>query len=253
MLLTTENLCIGYSANKPVAANLSLGLAKGCMTSLLGPNGVGKSTLLRTLAGLQPPLSGSVRVCGELLADISISELSRYIALVLTDRVSVGGLTVFELVSMGRQPYTGFFGRLSDTDRAIIDQSMADVGIAAKAASHIAELSDGECQKVMIAKALAQQTPIIILDEPTAFLDAAARIDVMRLLHRLAAESQKAILLSTHDIDVAVQLSDNLWLMNTNGVSCGSVAEMVGGGMLDNLFKDSNLRFDAAAQRFVWK
>ncbi|MBO7477319.1 MAG: ABC transporter ATP-binding protein, partial [Salinivirgaceae bacterium] len=116
----------------------------------------------------------------------------------------------------------------------------------------VAELSDGERQKVMIAKALAQQTPIIILDEPTAFLDAAARIDVMRLLHRLAVESQKAILLSTHDIDVATQLSDNLWLMNGNGLSCGTVAEIVESGLLDNLFKDSYLRFDTTARRFVW-
>jgi iron complex transport system ATP-binding protein len=252
MLLTTENLSIGYSAQKPVAANLSLSLAKGQMTSLLGPNGVGKSTLLRTIAGLQAPLSGSVTVCGELLSAISVSELSRRIALVLTDKVSAGGLTVFELVSMGRQPYTGFFGRLSDSDRAIIDQSMIEVGITDKADRHVAELSDGERQKVMIAKALAQQTPIIILDEPTAFLDAAARIDVMRLLHRLAAESQKAILLSTHDIDVATQLSDNLWLMNGNGLSCGTVAEIVGSGLLDNLFKDSDLRFDTTARRFVW-
>ena len=252
MLLTTENLSIGYSAQKPVASDLSLSLAKGQMTSLLGPNGVGKSTLLRTIAGLQAPLAGSVTVCGELLSVISVSELSRRIALVLTDKVLAGGLTVFELVSMGRQPYTGFFGRLSDSDRAIIDQSMAEVGIAAKSACHVAELSDGERQKVMIAKALAQQTPIIILDEPTAFLDAAARIDVMRLLHRLAAESQKAILLSTHDIDVATQLSDNLWLMNGNGLSCGTIAEIVESGLLDNLFKDSDLRFDATERRFVW-
>ena len=252
MLLTTENLSIGYSAQKPVASDLSLSLAKGQMTGLLGPNGIGKSTLLRTIAGLQAPLSGCVTVCGELLSAISVSELSRRIALVLTDKVSAGGLTVFELVSMGRQPYTGFFGRLSDSDRAIIDQSMAEVGIATKSACYVAELSDGERQKVMIAKALAQQTPIIILDEPTAFLDAAARIDVMRLLHRLAAESQKAILLSTHDIDVATQLSDNLWLMNGSGLSCGTVAEIVESGLLNNLFKDSDLRFDATERRFVW-
>ena len=129
---------------------------------------------------------------------------------------------------------------------------MTDVGIAAKADCHVSELSDGERQKVMIAKALAQQTPIIILDEPTAFLDAAARVEVLLLLHRLAAESQKAILLSTHDIDVAVQLSDNLWLMNADGVQCGSVAEIIEKGSLDNLFKDSNLHFDAAERRFVW-
>ena len=124
-------------------------------------------------------------------------------------------------------------------------------GIADKAERHVAELSDGERQKTMIAKALAQQTPIIILDEPTAFLDAAARIEIMQLLHRLATTG-KAILLSTHDIDVALQLSDNLWLMNSNGLYCGTVSEIVESGKLDNLFTNSNLRFDPEAKRFVW-
>ena len=251
MLLTAENLTIGYSAQHTVAANLSLTLAKGQLTSLLGPNGVGKSTLLRTLANLQRPLSGSISVNGANIASLTAQELSRAIALVLTDRVSAGGLTVFELVSLGRQPYTGFFGRLTDADKELVIKAMTDVGIAAKAECHVSELSDGERQKVMIAKALAQQTPIIILDEPTAFLDAAARVEVMLLLHRLAAESQKAILLSTHDIDVAVQLSDNLWLMNADGVSCGSVAEIVEKGSLDNLFENNYLRFDKETGRWV--
>ena len=253
MLLSAENLTIGYSAQHPVAANLSLTLAKGQLTSLLGPNGVGKSTLLRTLANLQRPLAGTISVGGTSIASLTAQELSRTIALVLTDRVSAGGLTVFELVSLGRQPYTGFFGRLTAADKELVIRAMTDVGIVAKADCHVSELSDGERQKVMIAKALAQQTPIIILDEPTAFLDAAARVGVLLLLHRLAAESQKAILLSTHDIDVAVQLSDNLWLMNAEGVQCGSVAEIIEKGSLDNLFKDSNLHFDAAERRFVWK
>ena len=252
-LLTTEKLTIGYSARKPVAANLSLTLAKGQLTSLLGPNGVGKSTLLRTLANLQPPLSGSITVGGTSIASLSASELSRAIALVLTDRVTAGGLTVFELVSLGRQPYTGFFGRLSSADKELVIKSITDVGIAAKADCHVSELSDGERQKVMIAKALAQQTPIIILDEPTAFLDAAARVEVMLLLRRLAAESQKAILLSTHDVETALQLSDNLWLMNSNGLACGTVSEIIESNKLDNLFTDSNLHFDASARRFVWE
>ena len=250
-LLTTENLSIGYSARKPVAANLSMTLCKGQLTSLLGPNGVGKSTLLRTLSRLQPPLAGSVTICGEPLADLPPTKLARLVALVLTDKVLTGGLTVFELVSMGRQPYTGFFGRLTAEDKSIVNQAIAAVGIADKADRHVAKLSDGERQKTMIAKALAQQTPIIILDEPTAFLDAAARIEIMQLLHRLATTG-KAILLSTHDIDVALQLSDYLWLMNSNGLTCGTVSEIVESGKLDNLFTNSNLRFDAEARRFVW-
>ena len=250
-LLTTENLSIGYSARKPVAANLSLTLCKGQLTSLLGPNGVGKSTLLRTLSRLQPPLAGSVTICGEPLATLPPTKLACLVALVLTDKVLSGGLTVFELVSMGRQPYTGFFWRLSADDKNIVNQAISAVGIADKADRHVAELSDGERQKTMIAKALAQQTPIIILDEPTAFLDAAARIEIMQLLHRLATTG-KAILLSTHDIDVALQLSDNLWLMNSNSLACGTVSEIVESGDLNNLFTNSNLRFDAEARRFVW-
>ena len=249
MILATENLSIGYSARKPVAANLSLALCKGQLTSLLGPNGVGKSTLLRTLSRLQPPLAGSVTICGEPLADLPPTKLARLVALVLTDKVLTGGLTVFELVSMGRQPYTGFFGRLSADDKNIINQAITAVGIADKADRHVAELSDGERQKTMIAKALAQQTPIIILDEPTAFLDAAARIEIMQLLHRLATTG-KAILLSTHDIDVALQLSDNLWLMNNNGLTCGTVSEIVESGCLNNLFESPNVRFNPDTLRF---
>jgi len=253
MLLTAENLTIGYSAQHPVAAGLSLTLAKGQLTSLLGPNGVGKSTLLRTLSNLQRPLSGSISVNGTNIASLTASELSRTIALVLTDRVSAGGLTVFELVSLGRQPYTGFFGRLTAADKELVIKSITDVGIAAKSECHVSELSDGERQKVMIAKALAQQTPIIILDEPTAFLDAAARVEVMLLLRRLAAESQKAILLSTHDVDTALQLSDNLWLMSGNSFHCGPTAELVSSGHLDNLFGNGRVHFDAQSGRFVWE
>ena len=253
MLLSAENLTIGYSVQHPVAANLSLTLAKGQLTSLLGPNGVGKSTLLRTLSNLQRPLSGSISVSGTNIASLTASELSRTIALVLTDRVSAGGLTVFELVSLGRQPYTGFFGRLTAADKELVIKSITDVGIAAKSECHVSELSDGERQKVMIAKALSQQTPIIILDEPTAFLDAAARVEVMLLLRRLAAESQKAILLSTHDVDTALQLSDNLWLMSDGSFHCGPTAEMVSSGHLANLFGNGRVHFDAQSRRFVWE
>ena len=245
MLLSAENLTIGYSAQHPVAANLSLTLAKGQLTSLLGPNGVGKSTLLRTLANLQRPLSGSISVNGTNIASLTAQELSRTIALVLTDRVSAGGLTVFELVSLGRQPYTGFFGRLTDADKELVIKAMTDVGIAAKAECHVSELSDGERQKVMIAKALAQETPVIFLDEPTAFLDFPSKVEIMLLLHNLSRTTGKTIFLSTHDLELALQISDTIWLMDRQkGVVIGTPEKLATDGSLNNFFTQRGIEFD---------
>ncbi len=250
-MLVAEKLIVGYSKSKPLTGELSLTLCSGQMTCLLGPNGAGKSTLLRTLANLQPALSGSVSVCGRNVAEMSLPELSTKMSVVLTDKISAGGLTVFEIVSLGRQPYTGFFGRLSDADRLAVRKAISDVGISHKSSCYVAELSDGERQRVMIAKALAQQTPVIILDEPTAFLDAGAKIEILSLLHRLASEQGKSILLSTHDVDVALQLADNLWIMDKVDFHVGTVAEIVGGGFFDSLFGNQCVRFDAEQRRYL--
>lgn len=193
-LLQLKGITAGYVVGRhttEIVSDINLTLYSGQMVSLLGANGAGKSTLLRTVAGTQPPLKGTVTVAGHNLATISRKALSRLISVVTTDRTMAGGLTVSELVGLGRQPHTGFIGRLGDNDRAAVADAMQAVGISHKAECFVAELSDGERQKVMIARAVAQATPIILLDEPTSFLDVASRTDVLQLLHRLASKATK--------------------------------------------------------------
>lgn len=248
-VISAQHLDIGYREGgngvKCVHRNLDIALYPGELTCLLGANGAGKSTLLRTLSGSQPPLTGDVWVNGTLLKGLSRHLLSRTIGVVLTDKTAIGGLTVREVVALGRQPHTGFFGRLSAHDREVVDHSLEACGIADKQARYMASLSDGERQKVMIAKALAQECPIVLLDEPTAFLDIVSRIEVMSLLHRIAVEHQRAILLSTHDIEQALVLSDRLWLLSReNGLVTGVTEDLILSGKFDNLFPHTDIHFD---------
>ncbi|MEG1562812.1 MAG: ABC transporter ATP-binding protein [Bacteroides sp.] len=249
-VITATDLCIGYgtqSRQTSVHAHLSFSLYPGELTCLLGANGTGKSTLLRTLAGSQPLLGGELLLQGRPLAAITERERSRTIGVVLTDKTQAGGLNVYELVALGRQPHTGFFGRLHAKDHRLIDQALEAVGIAHKAQSYTAELSDGERQKVMIAKALVQECPLILLDEPTAFLDVVSRIEIMTLLHDLAVTQQKAVLLSTHDIEQALVLADKLWLLSKEeGMQCGVTEDLILGKQMDALFARSDIRFDYA-------
>lgn len=219
--LTLSDLAIGYPRH-PVAGGLSATLPTGALTCLVGRNGTGKSTLLRTLAGFLPPLSGSAMIDGKDIARVSRQEMSRLVSVVLTHRPDVRHLTVAEIVSLGRTPYTGMWGTLSPADRDIVAGSIQTVGIEALATRHVATLSDGECQKVMIAKALAQQTPVILLDEPTAFLDYPSKRETMLLMRRIASAG-KSVLLSTHDMEMALSLADNLWLMTSaHRLLCGT-------------------------------
>lgn len=213
-----KELTIGYKAKRTgfreVAADINAELCGGRLTSLIGSNGIGKSTLLRTLSAFQPPLAGDVLIQGKSLRRYTNKELSRLIGVVLTERPALQNMSVRELVGLGRSPYTGFWGKLTAADEEIVTEAINDVGIENLQHRMIQTLSDGERQKVMIAKALAQQTPVIFLDEPTAFLDYPSKVEVMQLLHRLTRQSGKTIFLSTHDIELALQLSDILWLMS---------------------------------------
>lgn len=245
---TTHDLAVGYRNGKTAVTllqGLNLSLEKGKLVALLGQNGAGKSTLLRALTCDERPISGTIKVNGRSLADMSQKDRSRLIGLVSTERIQAGALTVTELVGLGRQPHTGFLGRLDDEDHEIVRQSMEDAGIIGKANEYMASLSDGERQKAMIARALAQQTPIIILDEPTAFLDVASRIETMRLLQTLAHDRGKAVLLSSHDISQSLMLADELWLITTDRqVITGSTDDLVASGAMDRLFDNRSIHFN---------
>ena len=247
-ILTTRDLTVGYrngSQEVTLLNGLNLTLERGKLVALLGQNGAGKSTLLRALTCDERPLGGYVEVNGSNLQDMNQKERSRLIGLVSTERIQAGALTVTELVGLGRQPHTGFLGRLDDEDRQVVRQAMADAGIIDKADEYMASLSDGERQKAMIARALAQQTPIIILDEPTAFLDVASRIETMRLLQTLAHERGKAVLLSSHDISQSLMLADELWLITTDRqVVTGTTEQLVADGTMDRLFVNRDIHFN---------
>lgn len=256
-IISAQNLSIGYpksrSRNTSVLyKDMSFNLYAGELTCLLGSNGAGKSTLLRTLTGLQLPLGGDVLLKAKNILRYSEQELSTLLGLVLTDKTVVGGLTVSELVGLGRYPYTGFFGRLTKEDHHIIEKAMHDVCILHKKDSYVAELSDGERQKVMIAKALAQECPIIILDEPTAFLDIVNRIEIMNLLHLIASQHNKTILLSTHDIELALTLADRLWLLaRDKGLKCGVTEDIILSDAVNDYIGNDTIIFDRKTGRFV--
>ena len=228
------DLAIGYQAkdnDKVVAEHLNATIHGGELTCLLGRNGVGKSTLLRTLSAFQPALAGDILLQADdqqrkALKQFSDKQLSRMIGVVLTEKPDVRNMTVEELVGMGRSPYTGFWGTLTDKDLLIVDEAIHLVGVESLKGRYIHTLSDGERQKVMIAKALAQQTPIIYLDEPTAFLDFPSKVEVMQLLHRLAREQQKTIFLSTHDVELSLQVADCIWLMEPQLLSVGTPRQL---------------------------
>lgn len=253
-VLSTHNLSVGYSKGKTrtwVQRDLNLELHLGRMVCLIGPNGSGKSTLMRTLAGLQKPLKGEVRIKDKNIASLSQKEKALHIALVLTDRVEVDNATVWDIVALGRHPYTHWLGGLSGQDRKRIDESIRMVNLESKSEQFINELSDGEKQRVMIAKALTQDTPFIFLDEPTAHLDLPNRVEIMLLLHRLAHKTNKAILLSTHELDLALQAADNIWLMSVdNGVLSGVPEDLVLNGTFNQVFQNEAYYFNTSNGNF---
>ena len=255
-ILVTKDLSIGYKQSKKevlcLLSDINLTIRRGEMVCLLGPNGAGKSTLMRTIAGIQAPLAGRTLVEGIPIRDRNFKEIAQLLSIVLTERINVGNLTVYHIVSLGRHPYTSWMGKLSEADNDKIKWALEQVGLLHYVNHFINQLSDGERQRVMIAKALAQDTPLIMLDEPTAHLDLPNRVEIMRLLHRLARETNKAILLSTHELDLALQAADLIWLMARNQpVKVGAPEDLVLNGSIEDTFQNKSFNFDRKTGNFI--
>ena len=243
-----ESLSTGYRNKKNVtvvAHNINATIQGGELTCLLGPNGAGKSTLLRTLSAFLPPVKGDISIMGRNLRDYTDKELAKTIGVVLTEKTDLRNMTVYDLIGLGRSPYTGFWGTLHEDDRRVVDEAIEMVGIGPLKERMIQTLSDGERQKVMIAKALAQQTPVIFLDEPTAFLDFPSKVEIMQLLHVLSRTTGKTIFLSTHDLELALQIADTIWLMDRDkGVVIGTPDKLAKDGSLNSFFAQRDIKFD---------
>lgn len=243
-----ESLSTGYRGKNNVtvvAHDINATIHGGELTCLLGPNGAGKSTLLRTLSAFLPPVEGTIIIMGRNLKDYSDKELAKTIGVVLTEKTDLRNMTVEDLIGLGRSPYTGFWGTLHEDDRRVVAQAIEMVGIEPLKDRMIQTLSDGERQKVMIAKALAQQTPVIFLDEPTAFLDFPSKVEIMQLLRNLTRTTGKTIFLSTHDLELALQIADTIWLMDKQkGVMIGTPQELAGNGALSSFFSQRGIEFN---------
>jgi iron complex transport system ATP-binding protein len=253
-ILKTSNLSIGYTSKKgtaTIAEELNLNFNAGQLVALIGANGIGKSTLLRTITGIQPALKGSVLLNDKPIGTYKAVELAQNLSLVLTEKLPVSNLSVFELVSLGRQPYTNWIGTLSPIDIAKVEEAMQLTQIEHLAKKKHYQISDGQLQKVLIARALAQDTPLIILDEPTTHLDLLHKVSLFKLLKRLTQETQKCILFSTHDIDLAIQLSDQMIIMTPDLVVQDEPCNLISKGSFTTLFKDEHITFDAEKGKFV--
>lgn len=226
MVISLSQLSVGYSLSHPVISDINLELRSGQLACLIGENGIGKSTLLKTLTGFLPKLKGSLLLGNRDIDSFSQRELARQVSIVLTQKPDVQNLTIEEIIGLGRSPYTGFFGRLRAEDRKVVDDAIATMGIEKLRGRMIQTLSDGERQKVMIAKALAQETSIILLDEPTAFLDFPSKAETFQSLQRMAHERDKLILLSTHDLELAVCFADSLLEVKKGTLQAVSASEV---------------------------
>ncbi len=255
-IISTQNLSIGFPARgamrkaTTVASEINVALKSGEIVCLLGPNGSGKSTLIRTLTGLHKPLGGNIELYEQNLTTFSTKQIAHKISTVLTDRITIGNLSVYELVSFGRSPYTGWFGSMSRKDEEIVQWAIESTGIEDFVDRDVLRLSDGERQKVMIARALAQDTSAIILDEPTAHLDLPNRVEIMRLLRKLAHETQKGILLSTHELDLALKAADTLWLIGGGQLVTGTPEDLVLDGTFESVFDRNSFDFDRSTGSF---
>jgi len=257
-IITTNKLSIGFQKNNrsPLVlhADLNIHIPKGEFCCLLGPNGAGKSTLLRTLFGFQAPISGEILLNSRSIDKYTEKELSLLLSIVITEKPDIGNFTVSEIVSLGRYPYTGFFGRLTQNDKIKVDEAISIVGIEDLKNRYIAELSDGERQKAMIAKAFAQDTPIIVLDEPTAFLDIPGRIEIMQILRKLSFISGKTILIATHNLELALQFSDKLLILaREKDLATGAPEDLVMQNIISDFFVKEGMEFEKISGSFKIK
>ena len=253
-IIATDNLSIGYKTKKEttvIAEQLNLKLNAGKLITLVGANGIGKSTLLRTLTGIQKPLSGTVILNEKNINSFDKLSLAKELSLVLTEKLPPSNLTVFELVALGRQPYTNWLGNLSEEDVEKVNAIMQLTQTGHLANKKHFEISDGQLQKVMIARALAQETSIVILDEPTTHLDLFHKVAVFKLLKKLSKETNKCILFSTHDIDLAIQLSDEMIVMTEKNIIQDQPCNLISKGIFNSLFNDKSITFDETKGKFI--
>jgi iron complex transport system ATP-binding protein len=253
-IISTSELTIGYKSKEvkiAIAENLNLSLEAGKLIALVGANGIGKSTLLRTLTGIQKPLDGKVNLNSKSIHDFGALDLAQNLSVVLTEKLPPSNLTVFELIALGRQPYTNWLGKLSDEDYEKINNAIALTHIENLLDKKHYEISDGQLQIVLIARALAQDTPLIILDEPTTHLDLPHKVSVFKLLKKLSQETDKCILFSTHDVDLAIQLSDEMIVMTDETVVQDQPCNLITQGVFNSLFKDNAISFDGEKGKFV--
>ena len=253
-ILKTENLTIGYPQKKQdhiIFSNINLSIEKGKLISVLGKNGIGKSTLLRTLCKVQKAITGAIYFEGKKLNTYSENDLSKKLSVVLTERLPESQLTVFELIALGRQPYTNWIDTLSKTDLEKIETAIKQTEIGHLKNQRFYELSDGQLQRVLIARALAQDTDVIILDEPTAHLDMHQTINIFSLLQQLVKQTNKTIIVSSHEINLALQLSDEIILLTENNLQFGTTEALITKNAFDKLFPNNLLKFNKSLQQFV--
>lgn len=256
IVLQTKNLDIGYQTKKQqtiIASNINLSVKKGKFVALLGKNGIGKSTLLRTISKVQKPLNGSVKINQKELSKYSNQELSTSLSLVLTERLPLSQLTVFELIALGRQPYTNWIDTLSAKDLKKVLEAIEQTEINHLKDKRFYELSDGQLQRVLIARALAQDTEIIILDEPTAHLDIHHTFKVFSLLKKLVKKTGKTIIISTHEVNLAIQLADELVLLSEKEIYTGTSKELINQNAFEELFPKELISFNKTLEQFIIK
>jgi iron complex transport system ATP-binding protein len=252
-VLHTTNLTIGYASKSnttTIAKNLNINLPSGKLIGLIGANGIGKSTLLKTITGILKPIEGNVYINGKPIEDFKPEVLAKELSIVLTEHLPPSNLTVYEIVALGRQPYTNWLGTLSNEDKLKIEEAISLTDISLFQNKKHYEISDGQLQKTLIARALAQDTDLIILDEPTTHLDLVHKVTLLKLLQKLSHKTGKTILYSTHDIDLAIQLCDEMIVITESEVYQNEPCKLIEDGVFNTIFKNENIQFDASNGKF---